>query len=151
MSCIRFNTPAQLAQIRAQMQAQAPVMLTAEQADALHPAPEFTDSKLRRLRLLAVDPNPKIRESVALNQHTPPEVFEALAADPDEGVRSCVARNQAAPCDVLRTLVDDRSDRVRGFLALNFSVPDDAMRRLTDDGSATVRDLARWKFDLADA
>jgi hypothetical protein len=57
MSCIRFNTPAQ----RAQLKAMAPAMLTAEQAAALHPAPQVTASKIHRLRLLAIDQNPKIR------------------------------------------------------------------------------------------
>ena len=147
MSCIRFNTPAQLAQMRAM----APAMLTAEQAAALHPAPEVTESKIQRLRLLAVDSNPKIRESVASSYHAPAEVFEALARDPDEGVRACLARNESAPCDVLRSLATDRSERVRGFLALNFFVPEDAMELLADDRSKTVRDLVRWKSELADA
>ena len=57
MSCIRFNTPAQ----RAQMRRLAPAMLTPEQAAALHPAPVMTESKIARLRLLARDANPKIR------------------------------------------------------------------------------------------
>ncbi|MEP6481290.1 MAG: hypothetical protein ABJA94_04705 [Rhodoglobus sp.] len=147
MSCIRFNTPAQLAQMRAM----APTMLTAEQAAALHPSPEVTDSKLRRLRLLAADSNPKIRESVASSYHTPPDLFETLAHDPDAGVRACVAKNEATPCDVLRSLVDDPSERVRGFLAVNFYVPDDAMKRLADDASGTVRALVHWKVQLADA
>ena len=147
MSCIRFNTPAQ----RRQMAAMAPAMLTAEQAAALHPAPEVTESKIRRLRLLATDPNPKIRESAASSYHTPEDVFELLAKDPDEGVRACVARNESAPCDVLRALAADPSERVRGFLAVNFFVPQDAMERLADDPSRTVRDLARWKSGLATA
>ena len=147
MSCIRFNTPAQ----RAQMKAMAPVMLTSEQAAALHPAPPVTDSKITRLRLLAADANPKIRESAASSYHTPEDVFEALARDPDEGVRACVARNESAPCDVLRSLATDDSERVRGFLALNFFVPEDAMALLADDSSSTVRDLVRWKTQLADA
>lgn len=145
MSCIRFNTPAQLAQMRAM----APAMLTSEQAAALHPAPEVTASKIQRLRLLAADANPKIRESAASSYHTPEDVFEQLARDPDEGVRACVARNESAPCDVLRSLATDPSERVRGFLALNFFVPDDAMAVLADDRSRTVRDLVRWKSDLA--
>jgi len=145
MSCIRFNTPAQLAQMRAM----APAMLTSEQAATLHPAPEVTDSKIQRLRRLAVDTNPKIRESVASSYHTPADVFEALARDPDEGVRACVARNESAPCDVLRALVNDPSERVRGFLALNFYVPDDAMALLADDRSNTVRGLVGWKTELA--
>jgi len=147
MSCIRFNTPAQLAQMRAM----APVMLTAEQAAALHPSPEVTESKLRRLRLLATHSNPKIRESVASSYNTPADLFEQLAKDPDEGVRACVAKNEATPCDVLRFLVNDQSERVRGFLAVNFFVPEDAMAKLADDRSQTVRDLVRWKSQLADA
>ena len=147
MSCIRFNTPAQ----RRQLAAMAPAMLTAEQAAALHPAPAMTESKIRRLRLLAVDPNPKIRERVALDAHTPVDVFETLATDPHEEVRACVARNEAAPCDVLRGLAHDRSERVRAFVAVNFLVPDDAMALLADDRSATVRDLVRWKTQLATA
>lgn len=133
------------------MAAMAPSMLTPEEAAALHPAPEMTDSKIRRLRLLATDPNPKIRESAASSYHTPEDVFEKLARDPDEGVRACVARNEAAPCDVLRMLAGDESERVRGFLAVNFFVPEDAMARLADDDSRTVRSLVRWKTELADA
>ena len=147
MSCIRFNTPAQ----RAQMKSMAPAMLTAEQAAALHPAPEVTPSKIARLRLLAIDPNPKIRESVASSYHAPAEVFAELAKDPDAGVRGWLARNESTPCDVLRGLVDDPSERVRGFLAVNFFVPADAMERLAADTDQTVRELVRWKSELADA
>ncbi len=147
MSCIRFNTPAQLAQLRAM----APAMLTPEQAATLHPSPTITPSKVRRLRLLAVHENPKIRESVASSYNTPTDVFEALAKDPDEGVRACVAKNEATPCDVLRSLAHDPSERVRGFLAVNYFVPDDTMCELADDRSRTVRELVRWKAELAHA
>jgi len=147
MSCIRFNTPAQ----RAQMRAMAPSMLTAEEAAALHPAPEVTESKIARLRLLASDPNPKIRESAASNHHTPLDVFEQLAHDPDEGVRACVARNEYAPCDVLGMLADDPSETVRGFLATNFYVPAEAMSVLAEDSSAIVQRLVHWKTELATA
>lgn len=145
MSCIRFNTPAQ----RAQMRAAAPVMLTREQALALHPAPPVTESKIRRLRLLAESANPKIRESVASSYHTPVDLFDRLAHDPDAGVRGCVARNEAAPCDVLRALAHDADETVRGWVAVNFFVPDDVMRELADDPSATVRSLVAWKASLA--
>lgn len=147
MSCIRFNTPAQ----RDQMRRLAPAMLTPEQAAALHPAPAMTPSKIARLRLLARDDNPKIRERAALDAHLPEDVFVDLARDPDPEVRSCVARNEATPCDVLRTLVDDPSERVRGFLAVNFFVPQDAMSRLAEDESPVVRDLVRWKAALQSA
>ena len=145
MSCIRFNTPAQ----RRQMAAMAPSMITAEEAAALHPAPPVTDSKIARLRILAADPNPKIRGSVASSYHAPEDLFETLAKDPDAGVRSWIARNESVPCDILRSLSDDESEAVRGFLALNFYVPADVMERLADDESETVRALVKWKSDLA--
>jgi hypothetical protein len=145
MSCIRFNTPAQ----REQMRRLAPAMLSPEEVAALHPAPPVTESKIRRLRLLAADPNPKIREAAASSYHVPADLFETLAHDADEGVRGCVARNEATPCDVLRSLVDDPSEQVRGFLAVNYYVPDDAMERLREDPSRTVRSLVEWKSRLA--
>ncbi|MDH6180794.1 hypothetical protein M2152_000976 [Microbacteriaceae bacterium SG_E_30_P1] len=147
MSCIRFNTPAQ----RAQMKAMAPAMLTAEEAAALHPAPPMTESKIARLRLLAADPNPRIRERAALDYHLPEDVFETLAKDADPEVRACVARNESTPCDVLRSLATDSSERVRGFLAVNFYVPLDAMEVLAADPSPVVRELVRWKSELASA
>lgn len=146
MSCIRFNTPAQ----REQLRRMAPAKLTAEEAAALHPAPEWTDSKIDRLRRLAVSDNPKIRESVASSYHTPPDVMAKLAVDPDEGVRACVARNETVSCDILGKLVEDPSERVRGFLAINFFVPADAMAKLAEDPSPVVRDLAAWKHELAE-
>ena len=147
MSCIRFNTPAQ----RQAMREHAPVMLSPEEAAALHPSPPVTESKVRRLRLLASHANPKIRESVASSYNTPDDVFLALAADPDEGVRACLARNEATPCDILRMLADDRSETVRGWVAVNFFVPADVMERLALDPSRTVRSLVKWKSQLADA
>jgi len=145
MSCIRFNTPAQ----REQMRRLAPSMLTPEEVAAMHPAPPVTESKIRRLRLLAVSDNPKIREAVASSYNTPVDLFERLARDADEGVRGCVARNEATPCDVLRSLVNDPSEQVRGFLAINYYVPSDAMAVLRDDPSSTVRALVKWKTGLA--
>ena len=135
------------------MREAAPSMLTSEEAAALavtqHPAPPVTDSKLARLRLLSVDPNPKIRESAASSYHTPEEVMLRLSRDEDAGVRGCVARNESTPCDILRSLADDESEMVRGWLAVNFYVPADVMERLRDDPSETVRSLVRWKSDLA--
>ena len=147
MSCIRFNTPAQ----RRQMAAMAPSMITAEEAAELHPAPPVTESKINRLRIMATDANPKIRESVAASYHAPEEVYAALASDSDAGVRSWLARNESVPCDILRTLAEDESETVRGFLALNFFVPADVMDQLAEDESETVRALVRWKSELATA
>jgi hypothetical protein len=147
MSCIRFNTPAQ----RQAMRDHRPVMLTPEQAAALHPAPPVTETKIARLRLLAADANPKIRESAASSYHLPEDLFVNLARDPDDGVRACIARNEHTPCDVLRSLANDPSERVRGFLAINYYVPADAMDALADDASDTVRGLVSWKRALQSA
>ncbi len=147
MSCIRFNTPAQ----RAQLAAMAPSMLTAEEAARLHPAPPVTASKIMRLRRLAEHPNPKIRESVASSYHTPLDLAERLARDPDEGVRACLARNETTSCDLLRELSHDESEAVRGWVAVNFYVPADVMQALADDESETVRALVAWKAGLAAA
>jgi len=112
MSCIRFNTPAQLAQLRSM----APAMLTPAQAEALHPSPEITPAKINRLRLLAADRNPKIRESVASSPHTPEDVFFDLAQDTDEGVRAALPAmrvRRAARFDCLQTI---RRSAFGGFL-----------------------------------
>lgn len=146
MSCIRFNTPAQ----RAQLARLAPSMLSAAEVAARHPAPPVTESKIQRLRLLAASTNPKIRESVASSYHTPPDVVADLAHDPDDGVRACLARNESTPCDVLRQLAHDESAHVRGWVAVNFQVPADVMADLLDDPSEIVRGLATWKASLAD-
>jgi hypothetical protein len=127
----------------------APAMLTTEEYSRLHPAPPVTDSKLQRLRILAVNPNPKIRESVASSYHAPDDLFEQLAHDTDAGVRGWLARNESVPCDILRLLADDESETVRGWLALNFFVPADVMERLAEDESPTVRSLVEWKSQLA--
>jgi hypothetical protein len=151
MSCIRFNTPAQ----RQAMRDAAPSMLTADEAAEFartaHPAPPVTATKIARLRLLAADPNPKIRESAASSYHTPEDVMTKLSRDEDAGVRGCVARNESTPCDILRSLADDESEIVRGWLAVNFYVPADVMDRLVNDPSDTVRSLVRWKSELATA
>lgn len=146
MSCIRFNTPAQ----RAQLAAMAPSMVTPEELAARHPVPPFGESKLRRLHLLAVDANPKIRERAAMDYHATPELFAALASDPDAGVRACVARNETTPCDILRELSHDESEAVRGWVAVNYYVPADVMAELAEDPSETVRSLVRWKASLAE-
>ena len=145
MSCIRFNTPAQ----RQAMRDHRPVMLTPEEAAAQHPAPPVTETKIARLRLLARDANPKIRESAASSYHAPEDVRLRLSKDPDAGVRGCVAKNESTPCDILRSMADDESEVVRGWLAVNFFVPADVMEMLADDPSETVRSLVRWKAELA--
>jgi len=146
MSCIRFNTPAQ----RRQLAADAPVMLTFDAPVAQFLSPAVTASKIARIRRLAADPNPKIRESAALSYHAPLEIYEALSRDSDAGVRACIAKNEHVPCDILRRLAADPDERVRGFVAINYFVPADAMKVLADDSSTIVRGLVSWKASLAE-
>lgn len=145
MSCIRFNTPAQ----RRQLTANAPAMTRSDDPVAQFLSPAVTASKIARIRQLAADANPKIRESAASSYHAPDEVYEALSRDPDAGVRACIAKNERVSCDILRRLAHDPDERVRGFVALNFFVPEDAMHRLADDASSVVRGLVDWKTRLA--
>ena len=93
MSCIRFSTPVQIKQLREA----APSMLTREEAASLHPAQAVTDSKIRRLRLLAQHSNPKIRESVASSYNAPADVLAALW--PATRTRACapVSRIMSMP------------------------------------------------------
>ncbi len=112
-------------------------------------SPAVTASKIARIRRLAADPNPKIRESAALSYHAPDEVYEALSRDPDAGVRACIAKNEHVSCDILRRLAADPDERVRGFVAINYFVPDDTMMQLANDPSRLVRGLVDWKSRLA--
>lgn len=145
MSCIRFNTTAQKAQLQElffRPDGHEPV------ASFLSPA--ITESKVARIVRMSEDPNPKIRESAALSYHAPLAVYEKLAKDPDVGVRSCLARNTHTPCDVLRTLASDSHETVRAFVAVNYSVPADAMELLAQDDSPIVQRLVEWKASLRD-
>jgi hypothetical protein len=112
-------------------------------------SPTVSPSKIARIRRLAADQNPKIRESAAASPHAPVEVYESLSRDPEPGVRACIAKNEHVSCDILRRLADDPDERVRGLVALNFFVPADAMTALAEDPSAVVRGLVEWKARLA--
>jgi hypothetical protein len=141
MSCIRFNTPAQQAQIRE-------ALLTGRPHDepvAQFLSPTVTESKIKRLVTMSTDENPKIRESVALSHHAPAAVYNRLATDPDPGVRECLARNPHTTSDLLRQLATDSHERVRAFVVVNDNAPDDALDTLSHDGSDLVRALVDWK------
>lgn len=146
MSCIRFNTPAQLAQLDVLRHDSK----LNETAVAQFLGPEFGESKILRLRTMAKDKNPKIRESAALSYHVPEDVMWDLAKDKNEGVRICVARNETTPCDILRYLATDKSEQVRSWVAVNFYVPEDAMVTLSKDPSESVQKLVQWKAQLAE-
>ena len=144
MSCIRFNTPAQLRQLDALREDTG----LASQSVSGFSSPPVTASKIERLRVMSRDRRVKIRESAALNVHAPEDVFALLVNDPHESVRICVARNESTPCDVLRQLATDASEEVRSWVAINFFVPAEAMELLANDSSDKVRGLVNWKTSL---
>ncbi len=146
MSCIRFNTPAQ----RAQLDRLASDPKLSAESVAQFLSPEITDSKIARLKLMASSRNVKIRESAALSIHLPDEDRWLLARDVAESVRVCVARNESTPCDILRHLAADPSETVRGWVAVNYFVPADTMEVLALDEASTVRALVSWKKELAE-
>jgi hypothetical protein len=137
MSCIRFNTEAQMKQLKS---------ITAEDgAVAQWLSPGATDSKIERIRAMAKDKNNKIRESAALSIHLPEDVAFALATDKNANVRACLARNESTPQAILRELSDDKSPAVRSWVAVNFFTPADVMKKLALDEDEQVRQLVQWK------
>lgn len=143
MSCIRFNTEAQLKQLK---------MITPEDgAVAQWLSPGATDSKIARIRAMAKNKNYKIRESAALSVHLPEDVAWVLARDKNVNVRACLARNETTPCDILRLLGGDKSPIVRRWVAVNFYAPLDVMEKLASDKDSQVRQLVQWKDGLRSA
>jgi hypothetical protein len=146
MSCIRFNTPAQEAQLDRLKRDR----VLAQTAIAQFLSPEVTESKIARLVSMSRDRNHKIRESAALSLNLPEPQRWVLSRDKSESVRICVARNESTPCDILREMSRDQSALVRSWVAVNFFVPADVMVELENDPSPEVRKLVAWKKSLAE-
>ncbi|WP_375404975.1 hypothetical protein [uncultured Amnibacterium sp.] len=144
MSCIRFTTKAQLDAMR-----QDSAALAAGDQAILHLSPPVTESKIARLRLLAANDRPGIRQSVASNLHAPLDLLAALAADRDAGVRGEVAKNEATDPALVESLSHDRDARVRCWAVLNPVLPDERVRELEADLDAQVRRLAGWRIGAA--
>lgn len=140
MSCLHFTPDAQR-----RVWAAAPLGLSNEDAALLHSSPPMTESKLRRLRLLAESPVPGIRQSVAANPHAPRDLVSVLAHDRDATVRASVARAETSPPEVLQALAGDPDVQVRCWVAVNRTTGHEVVATLTDDPAAEVRSLARWR------
>lgn len=140
MSCVSFLSEQQ----RAQLRSAAGERLSPEEIRAIHPTPPVTESKVRRLRLLAQSPDPRIRESAALNHHCPADVLTRLAEDDEPSVRTCVARQPAAPPELLARLAADPAPQVRTWVAANPSVSEELLDSLAEDDDETVRRVVAW-------
>jgi len=60
------------------------------------------------LTVLAYDPNPEVRHSVAMKNKLPLALMLLLADDEDETVRRRIVHNRNTPTEVLRKLTADR-------------------------------------------
>lgn len=136
MSCVSFGGRGWLERLRVAADDPRPV------AEFL--SPEHSESKVRRIRLLAVSSDPVIRESAALSYLAPVEVLTDLANDKQVGVRCCVARNHSTPVDVLERLSHDPDTGVRGWVAANPSTPAPVLAQLRHDPQQSVRTVATW-------
>jgi hypothetical protein len=58
------------------------------------------------LRILAADPDPKLRREVAGKRKLDDALFAALAGDPDEGVRFALLNNANCPANIRGTLIE---------------------------------------------
>ena len=68
---------------------------------------------LEILRLLATDPDPRVRHTVAMKRKLTPDILAVLATDPHESVRLSVARHRKTPRSVLEELLSDDWGEVR--------------------------------------
>jgi hypothetical protein len=58
------------------------------------------------LRILATDPDPKVRREVAGKRKLDASLFAALATDPDESVRFAIMNNGKCPAHIRGTLIE---------------------------------------------
>jgi len=135
MSCVSFLTARQRAALR-KSGGGGPLSRFA--------SPPVGEAKLRRLRLMALDPSQRIRESAALAVHAPADVLRALSRDGAASVRCCVARNPSTPAETLEALAADEDEQVRGWTAANSACPADVLARLASDPAETVRRVVAW-------
>ncbi|MDQ0931466.1 hypothetical protein [Streptomyces turgidiscabies] len=68
---------------------------------------------LEVLRVLATDPDSKVRGMVARKRKLTPEILTQLAMDSDESIRLSVARHKKTPIPVLQELLSDEWSEVR--------------------------------------
>jgi hypothetical protein len=68
------------------------------------------------LRILAADPDPRVRIAVAMKRKCSPDILELLARDTDETVRARVAWNRQTPAHILQSMKQDPSPLVADAL-----------------------------------
>ena len=91
------------------------------------------------LETLAADDCGEVRAAAAYHPHTPPATLEALAADGYWWVRYCVASNTAAPVGTLLSLTNDDDIEVSGSAAENRAMPRSELDTLAAHEDDAVR------------
>lgn len=91
------------------------------------------------LETLAADDCGEVRAAVAYHPHTPPAALEALAADDYWWVRFCVAANTSSPIETLLSLTDDEDPDISGEAAQNTNMPSTRLDTLAAHEHYAVR------------
>ncbi|MFI6341113.1 hypothetical protein [Streptomyces sp. NPDC050535] len=94
-----------------------------------------------------VEKHPEARFWVAHNKTVPLEILRLLAADPDPRVRSMVAMKRKLTPDLLTGLAIDQHDPVRLSVARHKRTPKAVLEKLQSDPWSEVRDLARDRIE----
>lgn len=77
-----------------------------------------------------VEDHPDMRYWVAHNRTVPEEVLRILAADPEWRVRHRVASRRSCPSDILELLSNDTHDSIASLVAGHQNTPSSALWRL---------------------
>lgn len=111
-------------------------------------SPEFTETKLVRLTIMAYSGIVVIRERAALDPNLTPNLREYLMGDDVGRVRAAVAKNATTDWKSLNRLSHDPDPLVRSFVVLNESTPIYTLCALLEDADARVAALAAWRVDV---
>ena len=110
--------------------------------------PEATHGKaLKSVWLAILNRYPDFKEWVVHNKTVPVSVLRLLASDPDQKVRYAVAMKRKCPHDILEILARDEDEMVRARVAWNASTPDDILELLRDDPIKEVAEPAAERLE----
>jgi hypothetical protein len=86
---------------------------------------------------------PELKGLVSLNKVLPDGIKRLLASDPDPKIRHDIAMKRALPLDLLVLLAEDSDETVRARIAWNKRTPVDLLLKLTHDSSSIVSKAAQ--------
>ena len=89
---------------------------------------------------------PDMRQWVAHNKTSPPRILRILAHDPDPRVRHAVAMTRRTEADVLELLASDSDSSVRLRIACNKKTPKEVLLKMTEDPWERIADIAKGRL-----